>query len=189
MLLPPVLRRWIFHNYATGGRRQTHPSHHNEAEAVQLPEEGTAGAGNEHHSIPPHEHAPSRLSLQSCPTSEGSVVATPSPAADRHQAGQPLAEGVEHSPVVDDNLGVDPAGQRPSSAGEGGGASERSSARRTLLPGSQWAMVQQAVRDGRVGNLTADKQYSVVRALIAAGVHSPMRACLLPGSVCPSLIV
>ena len=40
--------------------------------------------------------------------------------------------------------------------------------RRVLLPGSQWSMVQQAVRDGRVGNLTADKRYSVVRALLAA---------------------
>ena len=182
MLLPPVLRRWIFHNYATGGRTQAPPSQQIEAEAVQLPKEGTAGAENEHHSLPPHEHAPSRLSLQSCPTSDESGVAAPSPAADRHQAGQPLAEGVEHCPV-DDTLGVNPAGQRPSSAGEGCDASERSSARRTLLPGSQWAMLQQAVRDGRVGNLTADKQYSVVRALTAAGVQSSMHACL-PASVC-----
>ena len=39
---------------------------------------------------------------------------------------------------------------------------------RTLLPGSRWAMVQQAMKQGRLSQLTADGQYSAVSCSITS---------------------
>ena len=42
----------------------------------------------------------------------------------------------------------------------------KSNSDKTLCPGSQWAFVQQAVRDGRVGSLPEGDTYSLVRNML-----------------------
>ena len=84
------------------------------------------------------------------------------PPASGPRPGQPLGEGTEDSLMIQSR--EDTSGHRTSVNSSTGGLSELlvSPTLHVLRPGSLWATVQQAVREGQVAALKASKQYSVV---------------------------
>ena len=155
-LIPPAYRRWVFHNYAEVDRRQQP-----DAEYVRR-EDDNQGKGSQATSAG-HMETLAVESFQPQATSAGcmksfqlevttSIKPLPASLQARGQgAEEPVldSKGGSLTEALPDNLSV---GLR-----QGG--------RLVLRPGSPWALVQQAMRDESLGNLTASKQYSVVSAM------------------------
>ena len=158
-LIPPAYRRWVFHNYAEVDRRQQP-----DAEYVRR-EDGNKGEGSQATSTG-HMETLVVESFQPAATSSGrmesfqlEVTTSIKPFPAPPQAG---GQGAEE-PSLDNKGGSLTTEALPDKLPLG----LRQGGRLVLRPGSPWVMVQQAMRDGSLGNLIASKQYSVVSAMCA----------------------
>ena len=102
------------------------------------------------------------LGAQSSPHADPEPQSLSPQQASEPGPGRPLGEGTEDPLTL---TSVDLRGNGGSEIRVPSGASFLSGPRlRVLSPGSPWVMVQQAMREGRVAALRANKQYSTVSA-------------------------